>query len=108
VPEFLQVTTTVAAAEEAASLAEAAVRARLAACAQVVGPIQSTYRWQGAVDTAQEFAVVFKTQADRGPELIAFLRQRHSYETPEILATPVVDGDPAYLDWIAAETRASE
>jgi periplasmic divalent cation tolerance protein len=100
-----QVSTTLDTRDAAAELAASAVRARLAACAQVLGPVTSTYRWQGRVETAQEWLVVFKTAADRYQELAAHLRERHPYELPEIIATPVVAGDPGYLDWLAEQTR---
>ena len=103
----LQVSTTLPTHEAAAELAASAVEALLAACAQVLGPVTSTYRWQGRVETAQEWPVVFKTATDRYPALAAHLRERHPYELPEIIATPVVAGDPGYLDWLVEQTRPS-
>ncbi|MEV6109403.1 divalent-cation tolerance protein CutA, partial [Streptomyces sp. NPDC051940] len=90
---------------EAQHLARGAVERRLAACAQVGGPVTSVYRWQGAVDTAREWQVVFKTVRDRYPALEAYLREAHSYDTPEIIATEIAGGSPEYLAWVAAETR---
>lgn len=103
--DHYQVSTTVDAREAADALAASAVDARLAACAQVLGPVTSTYRWQGRVETAQEWLVVFKTAADRYPLLAEHLRERHPYELPEIIATPVAAGDPGYLDWLVEQTR---
>jgi periplasmic divalent cation tolerance protein len=102
-----QVSTTVDAAHAAHALAHSAVQARLAACGQVVGPIESVYRWRDAIETATEWLVLFKTAADRFEELVAHLRERHTYEVPEIIAVPIVAGNPAYLSWIEAETRAN-
>lgn len=100
----MQVVTTTGSREEADRLATSAVEQRLAACAQVFGPITSTYRWRGAIETADEWQCVLKTTAARCDELTAHLRAHHSYETPEIVASPIVGGNPEYLSWIAQET----
>jgi periplasmic divalent cation tolerance protein len=81
------------------------VEERLAACAQVLGPLTSTYRWQGAVETADEWYCHLKTTAERWPALEARLRALHPYDVPEIIALPIAAGSRAYLDWITAETR---
>lgn len=99
-----QVTTTVDDRAAAEALARSAVEARLAACGQVVGPITSVYRWEGAVETAAEWTVVFKTTTAASPALIEHVRAGHPYQVPEILVTPVVDGNPAYLAWVAEST----
>jgi len=70
----------------------------------VHGPLTSTYRWQGAVETAAEWYCHLKTTAERWPALEARLRALHPYDVPEIVALPIVAGSRAYLDWIAAET----
>src|SRR5262249_20494214 len=77
---------------------------RLAACVQVGGPITSTYRWQGAVETAREFLLVAKTTAERLDALIERVRALHPYDVPEITAVPITGGLPSYLDWIRTET----
>ncbi len=100
----VQVAATAGSREEAERLAALLVEARLAACAQVVGPIHSTYRWQGAVETAEEWMLVAKTAAERLDALVERVRAEHSYDVPEIVATPITGGNPAYLDWVRAET----
>ncbi|WP_406510825.1 divalent-cation tolerance protein CutA [Streptomyces sp. NBC_00212] len=100
------VQTTTDSADKAAALARGAVEARLAACAQIVGPVTSVYHWAGGIETTQEWQVLFKTTAARYPELERHLLAAHDYDTPEIIATPVVAGSPAYLSWITAETVA--
>ena len=80
---------------------------RLAACAQVAGPIQSTYRWQGGVETAEEWYCHLKTAADRAPALIARIRGLHPYDIPEIIAVPIVAGDPEYLRWVGESATAA-
>ncbi|MFJ3912078.1 divalent-cation tolerance protein CutA [Streptomyces vinaceus] len=93
-------------AEEAAALARTAVEERLAACAQVTGPVTSVYRWQEALETSQEWQVLFKTTEAAYPALEARLTAGHPYDTPEIIATPVVRGSERYLAWVAAEVTA--
>ncbi|MEV8094733.1 divalent-cation tolerance protein CutA [Kitasatospora sp. NPDC085879] len=101
--DVLVVTTTHDAEEKARVLAALVVRERLAACAQVY-PIGSVYWWDGEVQSAPEWRIDFKTRADLADRLTAFLRAHHDYETPEVVAVPVVAGSDAYLDWVAAET----
>lgn len=81
------------------------VRERLAACGQVLGPITSTYWWEGAVETAEEWIALLKTTRARMEELTAVLADRHSYDVPEIIAVPVTSGLSSYLDWIREETQ---
>jgi periplasmic divalent cation tolerance protein len=104
-PQHCQVVTTIDSREAADALARGAVEARVAACAQVGSPISSTYWWEGKVETAQEWPITFKTTMDRYPALEAHIRGHHSYDVPEILCTPVVAGNPAYLEWLTTETR---
>lgn len=103
-PACLAVLTTTDSAEKAAELARGAVVERVAACAQISGPVTSVYRWRGEIETAAEWRIQFKTTAVRYPALEAYLRAAHSYETPEIIATPVVAGGADYLRWVAEET----
>jgi periplasmic divalent cation tolerance protein len=104
-PHFLQVQTTTDSRAEAVELAHAAVEARLAACAQVAGPIASAYWWEDGVERAEEWLIMLKLPADRYDDLAEFLAERHSYDEPEIIATPIVAGSPSYLDWLEEETR---
>jgi periplasmic divalent cation tolerance protein len=102
---YLQVTTATATQEEARHIAHRAVELRLAACAQVLGPIASTYWWQGAMETASEWLCLLKTTAQRFDDLAAHIRSEHSYDTPEITATPITYGSADYLRWISVETN---
>ncbi|HYN99677.1 MAG TPA: divalent-cation tolerance protein CutA [Actinomycetota bacterium] len=101
---FLQVTTTTDSQEQAQELAAAVVKARLAACAQVGGPIQSTYWWKDEIEISQEWMCVMKTAAVRYPALEEFIKSNHSYETPEIVASEITVGSQEYLEWISTET----
>jgi periplasmic divalent cation tolerance protein len=101
---YLQVQTTTDSRAEAMELGRAAVEARLAACAQVAGPVASTYWWEGGIERAEEWLVLLKLPADRLGELTAFLTERHSYDEPEIVALPIVAGSPSFLSWLREET----
>jgi periplasmic divalent cation tolerance protein len=105
---FRQVTTTAGSRAEAERLGRAMVERRLAACAQVWGPITSTYWWKGEIETAEEWVAVFKTTESQTGQLIAAVKSEHSYETPDIVAVEIADGLPDYLGWIAAETGPQE
>src|SRR5204863_3267030 len=94
---FLQVQTTTDSRAEAVELARGAVEARLAACAQVTGPIASTYWWEEQVERAEEWQLILKLPTDRYAELAVYLTERHSYDEPEIVATPIITGSPGYL-----------
>ncbi len=102
---YIQVMTTTETEEEARRIARALVERRLAGCAQVLGPITSTYRWEGKVETAQEWLCLIKSRRDLYPALEAAIRELHAYEVPEILALPVVEGEPHYLEWLGGVLR---
>ena len=91
-------------AAEAERIAHALVEERLAACVNVLGPVSSIYRWKGEVERATEIALIAKSRRDLFDRLATRIRALHSYETPAIVAWPIVAGDAAYLTWIAAET----
>ena len=102
-----QVTTTLPDRTAADRLAVRLVEERLAACAQVQGPLASTYRWQGSVERAEEWYCHLKTTLDRFPALRRRVRELHPYQVPEIIVVPIVHGDADYLKWIE-ETVKSE
>jgi periplasmic divalent cation tolerance protein len=101
---YVQVTTATDSRQEAAELVKSAVRERLAAGAQLVGPIASTYWWEGEIESAEEWIVVFKTTTERFDELAELIVDQHSYDTPEIIALPVVAGSVDYLAWVSEQT----
>lgn len=101
---YLQVTTTTESQDHARALARQIVEARLAACVQVLGPIQSTYWWNNDVEIAQEWMCLMKTTASAYPALESFIRQEHTYETPEITASEIATGSSEYLVWIGEQT----
>lgn len=91
-------------ADCAEAIAAALVEAGLAACVNILAPARSVYRWQGAVERADEVPLLIKTTAARYAALEAAIRARHPYELPEIVALPIDRGLPAYLRWLADET----
>jgi periplasmic divalent cation tolerance protein len=103
--EFIQVTTATANVEDAQAIASAVVGQRLAACVQIAGPIQSTYWWDGDIQLSEEWLCIIKTRRDLFDQLSAVIHQVHPYDVPELLATPVVAGGKAYLDWLQGELK---
>jgi periplasmic divalent cation tolerance protein len=99
------VLSTVSNAEEARAIARALVEKELAACVNIVGPIQSIYRWQGGIEDAEEFLLLIKTTAAVFPALRDELKRLHSYEVPECIALGIEDGLPAYLEWIGESVK---
>lgn len=92
--------------EGAEALARALVDLRLAACVQILPGIRSIYRWEGRVETAEESRLDAKTTSARLDALVAAVRARHPYEVPEIVATPLAGGNPAYLEWVRDQVDA--
>ena len=90
----------------AEKLADALLERRLAACVNILSPCRSVYRWKGAVQHDEEHPMLIKTTQERYAELEQVLRAGHPYELPEIIAVPIERGLPAYLEWVAAETKA--
>lgn len=88
----------------AEAIARGSVDLRLAACAQVTGPMTSVYRWHGAVESAQEWRVECKTTMARVPSLTEYIVEQHAYDLPEVIVLPIAGGSAAYLDWISTET----
>ena len=86
--------------EEAEKIAQALVERRLAACVNLVGPIQSVYRWQGKVETAAEHLLVIKTTAGLFDAVAKAIRELHSYELPECIQLPIEAGSAEYMKWI--------
>lgn len=104
--KHVQVLATAGSEEEASRIAEALVERRLAACVQVVGPVTSHYRWQGKIEEEGEWQCLAKTTPAAYPEVEAAIREVHSYDEPEIIATPIVAGSAGYLAWIEENVSA--
>lgn len=108
VSEVCQVSTTTGTREVAERIAVELVDLRLAACAQVSGPITSTYRWQGTVENAEEWLCTAKTTRQQVPAIQELLKRLHPYEMPELIATPIVGGSEAYLKWVVEQVKNDE
>jgi len=104
--QALQVFVTFPTRESAESVAEGLVANHLAACAQILGPIKSVYRWQGQIESASEWLCLIKTSQKAFQDLANFVQSRHPYEVPEIIALPICDGIPAYLNWLFESLRS--
>ena len=103
-PEYVLVLTTLPNDGEAAAFARALVEERLAACVNLLPPMESTYRWEGKVERETERQAIIKTTRDRTVALWERVREMHPYEVPEFIVLPIVDGNDAYLRWIADST----
>ena len=105
-PDYIQVVTTTEHKEDAQTVARLLVEQRLAACVQVVGPVTSTYRWQGKIETNDEWQCWAKSRRDLYPQIERAIRSRHPYDVPEILAVAILAGSPDYLAWLDEQVRS--
>lgn len=104
-PNFIQVITTTASKGEAERIARALLEKRLAACVQIVGPIESLYWWQGTINKSEEWLCLAKSTLGLFSKIEETIKALHSYEVPEILAVPVVAGSENYLRWLHEQVR---
>jgi periplasmic divalent cation tolerance protein len=102
--EFIQIVTTTASQDNAKKIAQALLEQRLAACVQMVGPVKSMYRWKGQIESAAEWQCWIKTRQAKYEAVAEVICRLHTYEVPEILALPILEGSKPYLDWLARET----
>ncbi len=102
---FIQVSTTTENKEDAQRIVRYLVEQKLAACVQITGPIESTYRWKGKVETASEWLCLIKTRDDLFEKVQDAIKNLHPYETPEIIALPVIKGSKEYLKWLNDELK---
>jgi periplasmic divalent cation tolerance protein len=102
---YIQISTTTETKEEAKKIAQYLVEQKLAACVQITSPIESTYRWKGKVKTAREWLCLIKTRASLFNKVETAIKKLHSYETPEIIAIPIIKGSKQYLNWLDNETE---
>jgi periplasmic divalent cation tolerance protein len=92
--------------DEARNIARHLVERQLAACVNLVPQIESVYRWQGKVESSQEWLLVIKSTAERFPAMRDAIRELHSYELPECISLIIEDGSAEYLDWLASSLPA--
>ena len=103
---YIQAITTTETKLDAQAIANAVIEKRLAACVQIMGPITSTYWWQGEIETAEEWQCIIKSRQDLYPALEETILKAHPYEVPEILAVPVAAGHKDYLKWLDGELES--
>jgi len=107
-PEIVTVYATFGSEEEARYVARTLVEEGLAACANILAPCRSIYRWQGEVEEADEIPVLFKTAAAGADDLLARLAALHSYDVPAAVLWPIADALASYRRWVLDETSADE
>ena len=100
------ISVTAASRDEAVGIGQAVVASRLAACANVLAPMTSIYWWDGAVNQNDEVPLILKTQDTLVEQVIEKVKALHSYDCPCVVAVPITGGNPAFLEWIEAETAA--
>jgi len=103
--EAIVVLVTCSSEEEATKIANALVEGRLAACANIISPVRSIYRWEGKVWDEKEWMLIIKTLKTRFEALEKKVKSLHSYSVPEIIALPIVEGSASYLKWIEENTE---
>ncbi len=102
------VVVTCGSSEEAERIARALVEARLAACVNILGPIRSIYRWEGKLNDDQEVLLIIKTSRSLFDQVRRAVEKAHSYEVPEVICLPIIDGAPNYLNWLTDSVAESE
>lgn len=96
---------TAGSAAEAETIAKALVEEQLVACVNILNPLRSIYRWEGKLADEQEWLLLIKTRAERFPAVEARVKALHSYQVPEVIALPIVQGSEAYMRWLLEETH---
>ena len=97
---YIIVLVTTADKAEAEKMAQSLLKEKLIACANIINPVTSFFHWSGKIDKAEEWLVVMKSRMDLFAQLAERVKAHHSYEVPEILALPIVEGSKAYFDWM--------
>jgi periplasmic divalent cation tolerance protein len=100
--DFIQVTTAIGNGQQADQLATTLVERAIVGCVQIIGPMQSVYRWRGEVVRAEEWLLLIKTTMSQYAAVESAIREFQSYECPEVIATPIVAGSKDYLNWLGA------
>jgi periplasmic divalent cation tolerance protein len=103
-PGYLVVFITTSSFEEARKIADTLVDRKKAACVNIVPGVNSLFRWKGKIEETEESLMVVKTRAELFPDVVSLVKSIHSYEVPEIIALPIVEGNPDYLEWLKKET----
>jgi len=97
---YITILVTAANKQEAEKIAQQLLKAKLIACANIIDSISSIFRWSGKIEKAEECLVLMKSRRELFEEITRKVKELHSYEVPEILAIPLVDGSKAYFEWM--------
>lgn len=103
--KFITVLTTTDKKEEAEKIASHLLRKRLVGCVQIIGPITSSYWWKGSIETAEEWLCLMKTEESLYAQIEEVIKEIHSYDVPEIVALPIIQGSEEYLRWLDGELK---
>jgi periplasmic divalent cation tolerance protein len=106
--EYVVVQTTVGKKADAEEISKRLLEERLVACAQIFGPISSTYWWKGVIENAQEWLCIMKSRASLFDQIEKMVKSLHPYETPELIALPISDGSDEYLEWMEGALKRSD
>ena len=98
--DYTLIMVTASSREEAEKIATTLLKRKLIACANILGPVSSRFWWQGKIDSAEEYMIFMKTKRELFDQVADNVKQLHSYEVPEIIALPIVEGAKPYLEWI--------
>jgi periplasmic divalent cation tolerance protein len=104
---FIIVYVTVASKAEAEKIAQNLLSEHFIACANIVGPVSSYFYWSGKIDAAEEYLMIMKSRSDLFGALSERVKALHSYEVPEVIAVPIVDGARDYFDWMGSALKGS-
>jgi periplasmic divalent cation tolerance protein len=101
--KYVQILTTTPNKKLAKKIADILLEKKLAACIQILGPMDSTYRWKGKLATSKEYLCLIKSKQSKAGAIFMQLKKLHTYEVPEFIVTPISGGNKEYLRWIDAE-----
>lgn len=107
-PSYIAVFMTVSDEKEATKIVHSLLKDRLIACANIVGPVSSLFWWKGKIDKASEFLVIMKSRKNLFKKLSERVKELHSYEVPEVIALPVIEGLPSYLNWLGTSLYSED
>lgn len=105
--EYAVFLVTASSPEEAAKLANLLLERHLAACVNILPAVDSSYWWKGNLESARESLLIIKSKASLGERIVSLVKEAHSYQVPEVIALPIIGGNPDYLAWIDSEAGGS-
>ena len=105
---FILVLVTTSSRDEAEKIAHSLLKEKLIACANIFGPVSSLFWWESKIDAAEEYLIFMKSEERLFEEITKRVRQLHSYEVPEIIALPIINGSSSYLEWLKSSLKPGE